>query len=1015
MTRRPYSRPTFLLGAGAALLLGCASAVATSAPPVTATQGNAAMSGVHASAPGPLPLDPRVPLPDSHRHWIDRTLASLSLRERIGQMVMIWVLGDYTNAREPGFLKIVQQVERDGVGGLVMSLGSPIEVAAKVNYLQSRARVPLLVGSDVEPNLGRLEGGVFAPSLMSGGTATVLPSNMAIGASGRDEDAEAAGRIVGIESRAIGIHMAFAPVVDVNNNPSNPVINVRSFGENPQAVARLSAAFVRGVQGTGVAATAKHFPGHGDTDVDSHLGLPVINVPRSRLDSVELVPFVATVGAGAAGMMTAHIALPTAYGDSTPATLSSRVMQGLLRDTLAFRGVTVTDAMTMAGLARGYGGDESVLRAIDAGDDILLMPPDVPKAIAAIVSAVESGRVSPARIDASVRRILELKLRTGAIRRPTVSLDSLRDAVAMPASWATARDIAARAITLLRDSASLVPADRNGSVSLFVYAPDAEIAAGTFFTSEARALASRVKITRLSPRAGPAELDSLARDAATSDRIIVYTYTRTLEGEGRLAIPASVASFVSNLASTGKLIVVAGGNPYQIRQMAGVPTYLVTYGRGEALEQAAARAVFGTAAIGGRTPVSLPGYFTRGDGLTRAAGAAPVRAAAARTVAPAAVAPAALFPAPVPRIDVATRRVLADSIRAVLERAVADGAFPGAYAAVGTTEGVLAEFGAGRLDSADATRPDSHTVWDLASLTKVIGTTTAVMQLVESKRVSLDAPVATYLPEWAPGAAAAITVRQLMTHSGGLPAWRPFYKEATSPAEAERQLFAVAPDTTPGTRFVYSDIGFILLGKMVEHVSGMPLARYDSARIFAPLGMQNTRYLPPADWRRRIAPTENDPWRGRKLRGEVHDENAAAFGGVSGHAGLFSTGADLARFARMYLRGGALDGQRVLAGETVASLTRVQNPALSRRALGWETPTGGNSGGTTMSPQAFGHTGFTGTSLWMDPSRGVFVLLLTNRVNPTRENRKIGAVRIALADAVMAVLPPASPAAGGGR
>jgi beta-N-acetylhexosaminidase len=215
-------------------------------------------------------------------------------------MMMVWVLGDYTNAREPGFLNIVQQVERDGVGGLVMSLGSPVEVAAKVNYLQRRARVPLLVASDVEPNLGRLEGGVFAPSLMSGGTATVLPSNMAIGATGRDEDAEAAGRIIGIESLAIGIHMAFAPVVDVNNNPSNPVINVRSFGENPQQVARLSAAFVRGVQGVGVAATAKHFPGHGDTDVDSHLGLPVINVPRARLDSVELVPFVATVGAGAA-------------------------------------------------------------------------------------------------------------------------------------------------------------------------------------------------------------------------------------------------------------------------------------------------------------------------------------------------------------------------------------------------------------------------------------------------------------------------------------------------------------------------------------------------------------------------------------------------------------------------------------------------------------------------------------------------------------------------------------------
>ncbi len=906
-------------------------------------------------------------------------------------MVMIWVLGDFTSSRDAGFARIVEQVRRDGVGGIVMSLGSPVEVASKVNYLQARARVPLLVASDVEPGLGRLEGGVFAPSLMSGGAATVLPSNMAMGAGGRAEDAEAAGRITGSESRAIGIHMAFAPVVDVNNNPSNPVINTRSFGENPQDVAKLSAAFVRGVQAAGVAATAKHFPGHGDTDVDSHLGLPVINVARARLDSVELVPFQATVGAGAAGMMTAHIALPRAYGDSTPATLSARVMGGLLRDTLGFRGLTVTDAMTMDGIARGYGLDESVLRAVDAGDDIILMPSDATKAIEAVVRAVEAGRIPRDRIDGSVRRILELKLRTGAIARPIVSLDALRDSVATPEHWATANAIATRAITLLRDNDALVPMEKDANVVVFTYAPDAELTAGTFFTGELRALGARTRAVRLSPRSSQADLDSLARDALRADRILVYTYTRTLEGEGRLAIPAPIAAFVSTLATSGKLVVVAGGNPYQIRQMAAIPTYLVTYGRGEALERAAARALVGVNAITGKVPVSLPGYFTRGNGLERAKGAVPV-------------ARAARFPAAAPKITARQRAALADSMRAVLERAVADGAFPGAYAAVGTIDGVLAEYGAGRLDSADATRPNARTIWDLASLTKVIGTTSAMMQLVESGKVSLDSTMRTYLPQWNAPGTERITVRQVMSHSAGLPAWRPFYKEASSPEEATRQLFAVSPDTVPGARFVYSDIGFILLGKLVERVSGMPLASFDSARVFSPLGMQSTRYLPPASLRPRIAPTENDPWRQRHLRGEVHDENAAALGGVSGHAGLFSTGEDLVRFARMYLGGGELDGRRIMTAQTIGAFTRVQNSAVSRRALGWETPTGGNSAGTKMSPQAFGHTGFTGTSLWMDPTRGVFVLLLTNRVNPTRENRKIGAVRIALADAAAAAL-----------
>ncbi len=347
---------------------------------------------------------------------------------------------------------------------------------------------------------------------------------------------------------------------------------------------------------------------------------------------------------------------------------------------------------------------------------------------------------------------------------------------------------------------------------------------------------------------------------------------------------------------------------------------------------------------------------------------------------------------------------LRDSVRMVLERALADSAFPGAYAAVGTAEGIIAEYGVGRLDAADETRPSSSTVWDLASLTKVIGTTSAVLQLAGSGRVALDSPVVRYLPDWKAPGAERITVRHLLSHSSGMPAWRALYKEAATAEEAEQQLFATSPDTLPGVRYVYSDLGFILLGKLVERVSGEKLADYQSARLFGPLGMRDTRYLPPTAWLPRIAPTEVDPWRGRKIRGEVHDENAFRLGGVSGHAGLFSSGRDLARFARMYLRHGTLDGTRVFDSATVVVFTRAQDTTISRRALGWETPTGGNSAGRRLSPLAFGHTGFTGTSLWMDPSQGVFVLLLTNRVNPTRENRKIGGVRTALADAAIAAL-----------
>ncbi len=364
--------------------------------------------------------------------------------------------------------------------------------------------------------------------------------------------------------------------------------------------------------------------------------------------------------------------------------------------------------------------------------------------------------------------------------------------------------------------------------------------------------------------------------------------------------------------------------------------------------------------------------------------------------------------APVPGIARQQALRLGDSVRAVLTRAIADSAFPGAYAAVGTADGIIVEYGVGRLDAADGARPSATTIWDLASLTKVIGTTSAMMQLVGSGRVALDSPVVRYLPAWKAPGANRITVRQLLSHSSGMPAWRALYKEAATPEEAEQQLFATSPDTVPGVRYVYSDLGFILLGKIVERVSGERLAAYDSAHVFAPLGMIDTRYLPPAALLPRIAPTEQDPWRQRKVRGEVHDENAVRLGGVSGHAGLFSTGQDLARFARAYLRNGTLDGVRVFDSSAVATFTRMQDSTISRRALGWETPTGGNSAGHRLSPVAFGHTGFTGTSLWMDPAQGVFVLLLTNRVNPTRENRKIGGVRTALVDAAVGALRGAS-------
>lgn len=367
-------------------------------------------------------------------------------------------------------------------------------------------------------------------------------------------------------------------------------------------------------------------------------------------------------------------------------------------------------------------------------------------------------------------------------------------------------------------------------------------------------------------------------------------------------------------------------------------------------------------------------------------------------------APPGMLPAAPHPTSTVQRGAIRDSVQAVLLRAVADSAFPGAYAVVGSSKGIIAEFGAGKLDADDPTKPNERTVWDMASMSKLVSTTSAMIQLVGSNRVVVDSPVVYYLPSWNAAGTSRITVRQLLTHSSGLPAGRPLYKEADTDTAARTLVYATSPVATPGSKYVYSDLGFILLGRLVQQVTGTPLDQYVAKNVFGPLNMTDTRYLPPASWLPRIAPTEIDPWRGRHIRGEVHDENASRLGGVAGHAGLFSSARDISRFAELYLSGGVLDGKRIFPTATLNQFIAIQDKALSHRALGWETANGTNSAGHRLAPVAFGHTGFTGTSLWMDPTRDLFVLLLSNRVNPTRQNTKIGGVRIALADAVVGAL-----------
>ncbi len=905
------------------------------------------------------------PLPNEAETWMDATIAAMSLREQVGQMVFIWVLGDYTSSSDSSFILAVERIRRDRVGGVVMSLGSPIEVAEKVNALQRQSSLPLLVTSDVEPGLGRLEGGVFSPGTLAAGSATVLPSNMAIGATRRIEHAREAGRITGEESRAVGIHLAFAPTVDVNNNPANPVINVRSFGEDPLLVAAMGTAFVEGMQEVGVAATIKHFPGHGDTDTDSHNALPVVMASQERLYALELVPFRSAIDAGVAAVMSAHIALPSITQDRTPATLSPAIMTGLLRDSLGFRGLVVTDAMDMRGVGSGYDNATSATLAVKAGADVLLMPPDVPVAIEAVATAVERGEIPASRITESVRRILALKLRTGAIQRPIVPLDSLRDVVGQRAHRARAQIIAEDAITLLRDSTRALPLATTEPTLVLTYAAENDVLAGRPFTAEMRSALLSMRSARITPATPRSRLDSLVRNR--TERLVIATFVRTIEGEGRFAIAEHVAKWVDSVAATRPVNVVAFSSPYVLREIPRVSGFVAAYGRGDAMERAAARAITGQSPMRGVTPTSLPGFFAAG----------------------------VPYSAPLPRWAAS----VTDSVRRIMEKALRDSVFPGGIALIGTRTGIVSEIAVGRLDrDVSSASVDAQTIWDIASLTKVVGMTTAMMQLVEHRHVDLDAPVQRYIPEWQGPNKDKVTVRHLLTHTSGLPAHRTLWLDSESADEARRLVLATPLDTLPGLRYVYSDLGAMIAGWVIERVSGSTLDVYLAAKVFGPLKMTDTRYHPDAAAIDRTAPTEIDPWRGRHLRGEVHDENAFRLGGVSAHAGLFSTGHDLSHFAQMLLNGGELGGAHIVKPQTIRDFTRVQDVTISHRALGWETPNGTNSAGTLMQRPAFGHTGFTGTSFWVDPANDLFIIILTNRVNPSRVNSRIGPVRTGIAD-----------------
>ena len=982
------------------LVAGAACATAPDPAPRAAEPALAPAGGAPARL---LPID------RDARRWIDSILADLTLPEKVGQLMMPWMSGQYVPAGSAADSTLEDWVRERKVGGFVVSIGPPVGLAAKLNRLQRAADVPLLITTDMEHGPGqRLDGGLLLPWGTDLGGGTDAPPVMAIGAADDPRLAYELGRITAVEARAVGIHMNFAPVVDVNNNPANPIINTRSYGADPERVGRLAAAQIRGLQDHGMLATAKHFPGHGDTSDDSHLVPLILRIDAARADSVELPPFRAAIAEGVAGVMSAHIGFPALSGDpALPATLSPRMLDSLLVREMGFEGLVITDALNMGAIVQAYGVGDAAVRALEAGADILLMPPDLGAAVDAVLEAVRKGRITEERVDRSVRKLLEAKARVGLHRARVVDLEAVADRVGVPAHDSLATVIAERGVTLVRDREGVLPLRplRDRRVLSVVYTDDVDPFAGRDFQARLGARLPSMRRVLLGPGEPAARLDSLAAWADSADVVLFTASVRVRSSKGSVAVEPDVAERVRAIAERRPTVVVSLGNPYILQQMPTVGTYLLGWGKDAASQRAAADALLGDIPVTGRLPIDIPPLHALGSGLHR-----PVPSWSAERR------PARDEP----------RLALLDSVDAVIARAIADGVTPGAALAVGGPGGLdrLRGYGATDWAPGSAAVTDS-TVYDLASLTKVVGTTTAVMLMVDDGRIRLDAPLSEYLARWPRGGwRDSVTIRRLLAHEAGLPPfvrfWHPDSGSLRGPDAVVRAIAALEPAYTPGERYVYSDLGFILLGAAVEAVAGRPLPELLENRVWQPLGMDDTGYNPAPDLMadvraegglgadrararrrggldlRRIAPTERDTvFRRRHVHGVVHDENAYAMGGVAGHAGLFSSARDLARFARMLLNGGTLGGSRVLRPATIAAFIAPGSAEApgSRRVLGWDTPPGSGDMAARLSARAFGHTGFTGTSLWLDPESDLFVVLLTNRVNPTRDNPRIGRLR----------------------
>jgi len=933
----------------------------------------------------------------SNDQWVDSLMKNLTLDQKIGQLFMIQA---YSNQKHQHPEELVKQINQFQVGGVIFMQGNPLAQSRLCNDFQQASKVPLLVAIDGETGLGfRLDSTIN------------YPVQMALGAIADDSLIYQMGFEIGNQCRRLGIHMNMAPVCDINNNPSNPVINYRSFGEDKMQVARKSWLYASGMQDAGVLATAKHFPGHGDTETDSHLRLPVIKQTKSELDSLELFPFSYLINNGIGAVMTGHLQVPALEPNTrVPATLSSKIIRNKLKKDLGFEGLIITDAMNMNGVGK-VSSSELVVRALKAGNDMVEIVPNLERAIAAVKLAVNSGEITKDEIDLKCRKILAVKKWLSLDRNKPIETTNIANNLNTSQYLLTKRQLFEKSLTVLENKNNFLPIQRLDTLKV------ASLAIGSAETIPFQKMLSnyaQVDHFNVSKMPTEEEITKLLSQLKPYNLIIASIHGMGLYPSKRFSITDHQISLVGKLCNQHTIFAFFG-NPYALQyfpQIKNAQSLILAYQDDKEAEELTAQLIWGAIDANGKLPVTVKDLYPIQSGID--------------------VHNIKRLKYTLPEEVKINSGYLQHLIDSIANMGIEKKAFPGCQVLIAKEGKVIYNKSYGFLTYDNILPVQNDVLYDLASVTKVSAPLLAVMKLYDEKKINLDAPYSNYLTEFKNSNKSDLIVRDVLTHQARVQPFIPFYLEPKTKSTIRKDVFKNQPSEQFQVRiskdmyvrndfekqvindivkspllakkeYVYSDLGMGLFRFVTERLTNMTFPEYLNKEFYKPLGAVSTGFKPYERYPiPTIAPTEDDQtFRKELLQGYVHDEMAAVLGGVSGNAGLFSTANDLAKVMQMYLQMGYYGGKQYVSSATIKEFTKVQFPnSPNRRALGFDKPNPCIKGqknkfpAADASPESYGHTGYTGTFVWMDPENQLLFILLSNRVYPSRSHSAISDLNI---------------------